>query len=207
MYQTDKQLVKQILKGNERAFESFFNLYYTRMFRFCQRRVSDTDAEDIAMQTIQQAIRRIETYRGDASLLTWLYHVARSQLSAHFRREAKHQPVVLFEDNESLRQEVEAQANDDVDSPESAHIVKQNHNLIHSLLDQLPANYGDLLEWKYIEGLSINEIAARLGSNSVAVQSSLARARRAFRRSYDKVQLHLGDVVSTTNKTGNTGAT
>lgn len=192
-YSKDRALAKQVLNGKQEAFDDFFNQYYTRMYRFCAKRVPQNDAEDIAMNTIAQALRRMETYRGEASLLTWVYQIARSQVSAYFRQEAKHQPVVLFEDNEALRQEVEALADDTLNSPESEEMANQRQQLIHSILDQLPSNYGDLLEWKYVQGLSVSEMAERLSVNNVSVQSSLARARKAFKASYAKVQEHLKD--------------
>ena len=48
-------------------------------------------------------------------------------------------------------------------------------------LDLLPRPYGDVLTWKYIEGLSVVEIAERLGSTAKAAESLLTRARVAFR--------------------------
>ena len=48
-------------------------------------------------------------------------------------------------------------------------------------LDHLPSRYSDALEWKYIQGLSVNEIAARMELGPKAVESLLTRARRAFR--------------------------
>ena len=53
--------------------------------------------------------------------------------------------------------------------------------LVQLTLDSLPAKYGDVLEWKYIHGLSVAEIAARLKMGSKAVESLLTRARQAFR--------------------------
>lgn len=191
----DQALVNQVLKGEQSAFDAFFHQYFSRIYRFCAKRVPPNDAEDIAMNAIAQALRRMETYRGEASLLTWVYQIARSQVSAYFRREAKHQPVVLFEDNESLRQEVEALAADYQNTPEFEEMANQRQRLIHSILDQLPSNYGDLLEWKYVQGLSVQEMAERLGVNAVSIQSSLARARRAFKSSYAKVQENLDSVV------------
>ncbi len=207
MYAEDLALVRKILNGDERAFNAFFDQYYGRAYRFCQRRVSDNHAEDIAMDTINQALRRIETYRGEASLLTWVYQVARSQLSAHFRREAKHQPVVLIDDSDQLRAEVESLAQAVSESPESQLARDQQHHIVHSMLDQLPGNYGDLLELKYIEGLSVQEIADQLGSTAVSVQSSLARARRAFRSTYDSVQNQLATLVPVTAARSTAGET
>ena len=87
MYEEDKKLAKQLIGGNERAFDAFFNEYYARVFRFCLRRVHEDDAEDIAIETMRHAIKRIETYRGEASLITWIYQVTRSQVSAHYKRQ------------------------------------------------------------------------------------------------------------------------
>jgi RNA polymerase sigma-70 factor (ECF subfamily) len=52
--------------------------------------------------------------------------------------------------------------------------------LIQVALDRLPARYGNVLEWKYIEGYSVKEIAEKLDIGYEATQSLLARAKRAF---------------------------
>jgi RNA polymerase sigma-70 factor (ECF subfamily) len=49
------------------------------------------------------------------------------------------------------------------------------------VLDYLPRRYGQVLEWKYIEGLSVKEIADKLGIAPKAAESTLTRARNAFR--------------------------
>jgi RNA polymerase sigma-70 factor (ECF subfamily) len=59
--------------------------------------------------------------------------------------------------------------------------------LVRSLLDRLPSRYGDVLEWKYVEGLSVDEIGAELGIGHTAAQSLLARARVAFREALETV--------------------
>ena len=51
-------------------------------------------------------------------------------------------------------------------------------------LDRLPAHYGNALEWKYVYGFSVEEIAAKLGVGLDAAQSVLARAKRAFHDVY-----------------------
>jgi RNA polymerase sigma-70 factor (ECF subfamily) len=51
---------------------------------------------------------------------------------------------------------------------------------VHETLDSLPGRYGDVLEWKYIEGASMKEISERLQSTPKAVESMLSRARLAF---------------------------
>ena len=59
--------------------------------------------------------------------------------------------------------------------------------LIQVALDRLPARYGDVLEWKYVEGHSVKEIARRLDIGTEATQSLLARAKRAFADVYNSL--------------------
>ncbi len=54
-------------------------------------------------------------------------------------------------------------------------------------LDYLPDRYGDALEWKYIQELSVQEIAARLKVSPKAAESLLSRAREAFRDAFAAV--------------------
>ena len=51
-------------------------------------------------------------------------------------------------------------------------------------LDHLPGRYGDVLEWKYMQGLSVAEIAGRLGIGYKAAESLLTRARAEFRQAF-----------------------
>ena len=64
---------------------------------------------------------------------------------------------------------------------------KETARLVQVVLDRLPDRYGDALEWKYIEGLSVAEIAVRLGVATKAAESLLARARTAFRDAFSAV--------------------
>jgi RNA polymerase sigma-70 factor (ECF subfamily) len=60
-------------------------------------------------------------------------------------------------------------------------------------LDCLPPWYGDALEWKYIHGLSVKEIAERLNLGSKAAESLLTRARKAFREGFAALTGNRGD--------------
>lgn len=187
MHKEDLKLAKQLLSGGERVFDAFFDQYYARVYRFCLRRVSESEAEDIALETMRQAMRRIETYRGEASLLTWLCQIARSQVSAFYKRAQKHKDLVLIEDSEQVQAQVAAMTSTLAADPEALQESQQHKHLIHFMLDSLPGDYGRVLEWKYIEGFSVEEIAARLESSPTAIQSMLARARTAFRRAYTEI--------------------
>jgi len=193
VHKEDLKLAKRLTQGDERAFDAFFHLYHPRVYRFCQRRVSLADAEGIAVETLRQAMRRIETYRGEASLTTWLYQVARSQLSAHYKREHKHRHLTLIEDEAGVQAEVEAMTTELENTPEALRDQEQRTHLVHFMLDSLPSNYGKVLEWKYVDGYSVDEIAGKLDTSSTAIQSMLARARAAFRKTYSDISARLAD--------------
>jgi RNA polymerase sigma-70 factor (ECF subfamily) len=94
---------------------------------------------------------------------------------------------VLLEDSDEMRaasQAIEAPAEDE---PMHSYSSAETRRLVQSVLDSLPARYGDVLEWKYVEGQSVEEIGARLGIGHTAAQSVLARARAAFRDALDTV--------------------
>jgi DNA-directed RNA polymerase specialized sigma24 family protein len=59
--------------------------------------------------------------------------------------------------------------------------------MVHGALDQLPTRYGNALEWKYVEGASVREIAGRLQLGAKATESLLTRARAAFREVFNAI--------------------
>ena len=92
---------------------------------------------------------------------------------------------MLIDDRPDLRSAIEA-----LQAPEEYDLVKaygrvEVGRLVRVVLDRLPSNYGDALEWKYMEGSSVEEIGKRLGIGTIAAQSLLARARTAFREALE----------------------
>jgi len=177
----DIQLVHRMRSGDERAFDEFFGAYFPRLFRFALRRLGNEDAaEDVVQATLVIAMRRIATWRGEASLFTWLCTICRHELSAYWARTGR-QPVTLpLEDRPDIRAQIESLAHEG----SGPHVELERHDLsdrVRVALDLLPRPYGDVLTWKYIEGLSVAEIAERLGSTAKAAESMLTRARVAFR--------------------------
>jgi RNA polymerase sigma-70 factor (ECF subfamily) len=173
-----------MLGGDARAFDDFFDAYYDRVFRFAARRTGDaTTAEDIAQVTLVQAMRRLETWRGEAALFTWLCTICRRELTAHWTRTQRQPPPLLPEDDVEVRAILE-QIADMGDDPERALQRREVAQLVQATLDFLPGHYGDVLEWKYVEGLAVAEIAERLRSTPKAIESMLTRARKAFRDAF-----------------------
>jgi RNA polymerase sigma-70 factor (ECF subfamily) len=87
---------------------------------------------------------------------------------------------VLIEDHPDVRAAVDSFQAPEEQSPEAQLRRVESLRLIEVALDRLPARYGDVLEWKYVEGRSTMEIAEHLNLGQEATQSLLARAKRAF---------------------------
>lgn len=188
MYFEDRRLAERLLKGEERAFNEFFNTYFSRLYRFAVTRMSDDDAaRDIVQQTLCRALRKIDTYRGEAAMFTWLCQICRSQLSDYFEHQGRQaKRFVPIEDDPQIQAALETMAAPDTD-PELTARRGEVSRLVQVVLDRLPPRYGDALEWKYVEGISVEEIATRLGLQHGAAQSLLQRARLAFREMFEQL--------------------
>jgi RNA polymerase sigma-70 factor (ECF subfamily) len=186
----DRELVRQMLEGEERAFSEFFTTYFPRVFRFALPRLNrnEDDAKDVVQATLVKAMRKLGDYRGEAAMFTWLCQICRREIANHVRSERRYSDkVVLIEDSEEVRaalESIEAPATDDPLRRCDGAELKQ---LVHAVLDRLPGRYGEALEWKYVEGRSVEEIGDRLGIGHTAAQSLLARARVAFRDGLEAV--------------------
>lgn len=178
---TDLELVRRMRSGDEAAFDEFFVTYFPRLFRFAARRLDSNDAaEDVVQAALVSAMRKIGTWRGEAALYTWLCTICRHELSAYWARTGR-QPVTLpLDDHPDTRSLIESLAHDGP-GPHTELERQSLSDRVRTALDLLPRPYGDVLAWKYIEGLSIAEIAERLGSTAKAAESMLTRARAAFR--------------------------
>jgi RNA polymerase sigma-70 factor, ECF subfamily len=177
---TDRGLIRRMRNGDDAAFREFFDGYYPRLYRFALARVrQEAAAEDIAQAVIVLAIRKAGTWRGDAALFTWLCTLCRHEVSAYCRRH-QHREVTVLDDMPEVRARLEALAAH-ADGPQQILERQELARLVQLTLDYLPARYGDVLEWKYIQGLSMREIAERLQTTDEAVESMLTRARDAFR--------------------------
>lgn len=178
-----------MLAGDEDAFQEFFTAYFSRLYRFALTRIGDEDAaEEIVQATLIQAIRKLSTFRGEAALFTWLVTICRHEVAAWFERAGRRSTVSLEEDLPDVRARLEALANLAAGPEEAVH-RQEVARLVRVALDFLPARYGDVLEWKYIEDHSVNDIAARLGLSPKAAESMLTRARLAFKEAFSALSI------------------
>jgi RNA polymerase sigma-70 factor (ECF subfamily) len=186
----EQALVRRMLAGEERAFTSFFDGYFSRLYRFALPRLNGDSqaAREVVQATLTKAMRRLADYRGEAALFTWLCQICRREVVDYLRAHKRYsERVVLIEDSEELRAAI-----DSIEAPEEFDVAKnygkeEMGRMVRTVLDRLPAHYGDALEWKYVEGRSVEEIGELLGIGHTAAQSLLARARESFRQALETV--------------------
>jgi len=184
MHERDLLLAGRLAAGDERAFDEFFDRFFPALYRFALARLhQDADAaEEVVQTTLMQAVGKMGTYRGEASLLTWLCTFCRHAIAAFCERSGRERTVIpLVEEVPEIRAALESLSGPDADGPAAALRRGEIARLVHLVLDRLPERYADVLEWKYIDGLPVREIAERLGLSPKAAESLLTRAREAFR--------------------------
>jgi RNA polymerase sigma-70 factor (ECF subfamily) len=178
----DRFLVARLLRGDEEAFAEFFETSFGPLFRFALPRAGGDAslAEELVQTTLVRAVCKLATYRGEAALLTWLTTICRREIATHYETQKKVPPMIdLSEELPEVRAALESIGAAGA-GPERAEVAR----LVQVVLDRLPSRYGDALEWKYIDGLSVAEIAERLGLGTKAAESVLTRARGAFRDAF-----------------------
>ncbi len=180
----DRKLVAAMLRGDERAFRTFFDAYYPRLYRFALRRMGgDGDlAQDVVQATMIKAMRNLSGYRAEAALFSWLCQICRREifdLNRTKKRRAKH--AVMLSDNAQVRSATARVPAPEEHDPQQVCDTAEVAGLIRSVLAALPGRYGEVLKWRYLHGRSAREIGALLGTGQIAALSMLARAKAAFR--------------------------
>ncbi|HSC05591.1 MAG TPA: sigma-70 family RNA polymerase sigma factor [Steroidobacteraceae bacterium] len=180
----DRALARRILGGDEAAFRGLFDSFFPRLYRFALARLDGDHeaAREVVQQTFCKAVERLETYRGEAALYTWFCQVCRNTLIDHQRamhRETR--TVVLLEDQPNVRAILESFVAPADEQPDLRAWQQDVRRLVQATVDTLPDHYSEILELKYVDGLSLQDIAEQLNVGTKAAESLLMRARTAFR--------------------------
>ncbi len=185
----DRRLVKRMLAGDGTAFEEFFDDHFSGLYRFALARL-DHDAgvaDEVVQATICKAIDRLESYRGEAALFSWLCMICRNLITDHHRRiQRRPQAIELKEEVPEIRAALEL-LSATAAGPEVELRRKEVARWVRVTLDSLSPRYRRALEWKYVHGMSVKEIAVRLEVGPKAAESLMTRARQAFREGFRSI--------------------
>jgi RNA polymerase sigma-70 factor (ECF subfamily) len=187
----EQRLIDGMLSGLESAFDEFADHYIPGVYRFALKQLSGDEelARDLSQAAVCKAIDKLSSFRRDSSLFTWLCACCKNEIRMHFRSESRRPRLVPLEAPElasSRSLQVEGSQEAAVLETEA---LRLTYSTVHQTLDSLPPRYAKALSWKYLEKVPVVEIAHRLDIGSKAAESLLTRARHAFRKTYEAVQI------------------
>ena len=184
----DRELVGRLLDGDEAAYDELFAEHFAGLMRFALSRLEgDEDlAQEMVQQTLVTAFERLSGFRGESTLFSWLCGICRFTLGDHLKRRRRRGEGLSIDAPPLAR--IAASLDDGAESPEEHLEQVECSDRVHEALDALPDRQGRALEWKYLEGLSVREIAHRLELGEKAAESLLSRARGAFRSVFARLR-------------------
>jgi RNA polymerase sigma-70 factor (ECF subfamily) len=176
----ERALLQAARTGDRAALDRLLDLHQSRVFRFSLRmcRVRE-DAEDVLQETLLAVARTVREFRGEASVSTWLYTIARS-FCIKKRRRSKFapDPPLSIESDEGREA---ARLVDGGRRPDELAQDRELRSALDEAITALPTGYREVLLLRDVEGLPAAEVAEILGITEKAVKSRLHRARTSVR--------------------------
>ncbi len=164
----DLQLMRRVALRDPKAAAEFFDLYADEIFRYVVRRIAAVDAEDVLQEAFKRALVSASTFRGEGSLRSWLYGIARHVLLESWRDRIDPRSFV-----------------DRVDpgpGPESMALQGEQQKRRIWALEQLPDEQAIVLELHRADGFSHDEISQILGIRAATSRKRLQRALKVLGR-------------------------
>ena len=168
----DAQLIDEVGKGNQAAFDILFSKYNNKLYASLLAFTKSQDlAEDLTQKTFIRVWKKIETFRGDSSLFTWIYRIAINLAKNEFSsKQAKNQGITdSIDDTYDLESSVS--------SPESHAIEAESMQAVMDFIASLPTDLREAISLREFDGKSYEEIAQITGSPIGTVRSRIFRAR------------------------------
>ena len=162
----EASMVARLRRGDPRAAHEFYERYSTRLYRFVLHAIgsgADSDAEDILQDTFMALADAIPFFRGDSSLFTFACAIAHRK-SMSFLRTRHRRATVMLDETTATSGQVDAAPDRD----------------FQRILASLRPDHREALMLKYVEDMSVAEIATVLSISQHAVESRLARGRKAL---------------------------
>jgi RNA polymerase sigma-70 factor, ECF subfamily len=170
MPEADAELISAAQAGDRGAIDELLERYEERIYRFGLRMCGDEEsAREVLQETMIAAFRNLPGFRGEASLSTWLYQIARS-FCIKERRGVRPTTAAL-----------DSQLADHAPSPEAHAHARQIGHALAAAIAELPPDQREALVLRDVEGLRAEEAAEVVGIEVGALKSRLHRARLALR--------------------------
>jgi RNA polymerase sigma-70 factor (ECF subfamily) len=165
------------------SVEQVFHRYVPRVYSLAKRMMGhDADAEDVTQDVLVQVVRKLDSFRGEADLATWLHRITVNAALAHRRKQARRRerqvdaPLSTIQDGATVRSPGASR-----EAPEQVVLDQETQEMVEHAIAGLPEMYRDVYVLSDVERLSNAEIGELLGLSLPAVKSRLHRARLMMR--------------------------
>jgi RNA polymerase sigma-70 factor (ECF subfamily) len=188
---TERKIAQGLQKGNRQAWLQLYETYAEPVWRNISRLTGGDSAAvaDIVQETFLAAARSARNFRPDrGTLWIWLWTIARRQVALYYR---KQKPEIVLSRAKQWWTGLDGEKFDWIDAKADMPLdILQSQELavlVRLALNELPGDYQSLLLAKYVDNQPAERIAGRMDCSEVAVRSKLARARKAFRKTFKKI--------------------
>ncbi|MFM2017008.1 MAG: hypothetical protein RL007_664 [Bacteroidota bacterium] len=175
----DYKLVRKALEeGDQKAYAELMGRYRDSVYFMLLKMVNNKDdAEDLTVEAFGKAFKRLGQYTPNFAFSTWLFRIATNNCIDFIRRKRKNTFSLdrPMQDDEGGEMVIDIKA--ETLDPEEHIMKKQKIVLLRELVDKLKPRYRTLIEMRYFQELSYEEIAAELDLPLGTVKAQLFRAR------------------------------
>jgi len=179
----ERDLVEALRAGEQEAYETLIERYEQPVFSIVSRVMdSPEDASDVTQEVFLKIFKKIDRFRGDSTLKTWIYRIAVNEAHNHRRWFGRHRRQEVALDQEDGRMGVCDLVPDRGPSPYEMVRDHETHELIEKALKKISVQYRTALVLREVEGLRYDEIAEILEVSLGTVKSRILRGREALRR-------------------------
>jgi RNA polymerase sigma-70 factor (ECF subfamily) len=176
----DYVLLRKALDHNDQqAYAELMRLYRDSIYFMLIKIVKNSDdAEDLTLETFGKAFRYLDKYTPQYAFSTWLYRIAVNN-SIDYIRHKNNSPQYIDDDlyTGTAEQLIDRSQTNPSPTPEEEVIVKQRMQMLRSAVQQLPEKYRKVIELRYYDELSYEEISDMLNITLSNVKIQLLRAK------------------------------
>ncbi|MBD7965939.1 MAG: RNA polymerase sigma factor SigW [Bacillota bacterium] len=180
-------MVTQVKKGDQEAFEGIVDLFKDKIYRHCFRMVGNGhEAEDLAQETFLRAYRNISKYNSEYKFSTWIFRIA-TNLCIDRLRKKKPDYYLDAEVPGTDGATMYSQLSSEEPLPEEVVTENEEWNELQAEIMKLPEKYRTAILLKYVEDLSLEEISKIMDIPVPTVKTRIHRGREALKKVFQMV--------------------
>lgn len=176
--QEDYGLVCKAINGNQQAYAELMERYRNSIYHQMLRMVNNKeDADDLTLEAFGKAFHKLPSYAPRYAFSTWLFKIAINNCIDHIRKKRLHFLSIDDPIEHESEQDYSSNLKSGALDPEEEFIRNQRVQLMRDLICKLNVKYRLMLELRFFEELSYEEIATELDIPLGTVKAQLFRAK------------------------------